>query len=159
MSLLSSLQDEPNCGKCSSCNALRPSSRPELPSLQLCKYIGKLRLLERGLLEAAQGIDHLTSKKKMQRGSGKADEEEMADVDDFVDDESEKEYMTRINLYVHAHLSRVPAIKRDQYKDVMVYEARKVLFHSFFKDTALKKCQNEGCHSYVLVPCALLSER
>jgi DNA-directed RNA polymerase beta' subunit len=114
----------------------------------LCKYIGKLRLLERGLLDAAKAVDEINTRKKMQRGDFKdGDKDEAGDVDDLVDDESVEEFQLRVHLFVNLHLSRASTVKRDQYKDGMVYQMRKATFQAFLKDTSLKKCQNSGCYA------------
>lgn len=75
------------------------------------------------------------------------EKEDAGEVDDLVDDESVEEFQLRLNLFVNYHLSRASAVKRDQYKDGMVYQTRKAIFQAFLKDTALKKCQNSGCYA------------
>ncbi|KXN89562.1 DNA-directed RNA polymerase I subunit rpa1 [Leucoagaricus sp. SymC.cos] len=114
----------------------------------LCKYTAKFRLLERGLLEAAQGIDdiQLRARKRKTKARGE-DEEEEETVDTGLPDETPQEFMTRINLYVAIHLSRAKGNTRDDYKDGLVYQARKELINDFLKNTLIKKCQNGDCNS------------
>ncbi|TFK43688.1 hypothetical protein BDQ12DRAFT_702711 [Crucibulum laeve] len=122
----------------------------------LCKYMAKFRLLERGLLEAAQGIDDIQlrvtrrqekgAKKGKQVGSDdEASEDEPIEEEPEVPDETPQEFMARINLYVAIHLGRAPTNKRDNYKDGLVYQTRKDLINEFLKNTILKKCQNADC--------------
>ncbi|KAJ7648491.1 hypothetical protein B0H17DRAFT_1172276 [Mycena rosella] len=102
-------------------NLLRDTfSRPVL-----AKYVAKFRLLEHGLLDAAQGVDELQIRAK------KADTDESDEV----------------NLYVAVHLGRAPGSSRDHYKDGMVYKARKELISEFLKVSFTGKCQNDGCGS------------
>ena len=60
-------------------------------------------------------------------------------------DETGESFEARINSYVRIHLSRSPGSNRDNYKDGLVYQARKDLVTEFLKATILKKCQNERC--------------
>lgn len=62
-----------------------------------------------------------------------------------VPDETPQQFMARINLYVAIHLSRAKGNTRDNYKDALVYQARKELVNDFLKNTILKKCQNGDC--------------
>ncbi|KAF4619599.1 hypothetical protein D9613_005174 [Agrocybe pediades] len=111
----------------------------------LWKYLAKLRLLERGLLEAAQGVDdiQLRVRKKKDGDAGNASEDEEADTPD----ESPHEFIARINLYVAIHLARSPKSTRDSYKDGQIYQTRKDLINDFLKSCILKKCQNSDCGS------------
>jgi hypothetical protein len=101
---------------------------------KLWKYLAKLRLLERGLLDAAQGIDDMQL--RTQRNKDKEEE---------VSRESPQAFIARINLYVAIHLARTPNNTRDSYKDALVYQARKDLINDFLKSCLLKKCQNSDC--------------
>ncbi|KAF8631582.1 hypothetical protein AX15_002332 [Amanita polypyramis BW_CC] len=133
--------------------------RFKMSRVVLCKYVAKLRLLERGLLEAAQGVDELRlvtqrrSKVAKNRGGNSDDEDALNEREDVeteeteVPGETEDDFMRRINLYVAVHLTRAPSSKRDDYKDVLVYQARKSIFNEFLKATMLKKCQNRDCGS------------
>lgn len=106
-----------------------------LAKWQLCKYVAKLRLLEHGLLDAAFGVDEL----HMQTGSNDDDSEDEDSRDETVD-----EFEKRVGLYVTINLSRA-GIRRDQYKDELVYQVRKDVITEFLKSTISKRCQNEGC--------------
>lgn len=136
VSLLSQIQAESLGGK--SFVSSLASAHTNLA--QVCKYVAKFRLLEHGLLDAAQGVDDL----KRQSRKGKVDEE-----DDDETDESSESFEQRINLYVYIHLSRASSSKRDHYKDGLVYQARKDLINEFRKVVQVKKCQHDGCGAYV----------
>lgn len=116
---------------------------------KLWKYLAKLRLLERGLLEAAQAVDdiHLRVSRKKEKGGREEDAEDATDVeeDPGVADETPHEFIARINLYVAIHLARSPNNNRDSYKDGLVYQARKDLINEFLKACISKKCQNSDC--------------
>jgi hypothetical protein len=126
--------------------------------------MAKFRLMERGLLDAAQGVDdlhlHVSRKKEKTRRKTKAsvsedeDDEEGGDIiaQGEVRDETLQEFMMRVNLYVAVHLSRASNSKRDHYKDALVYQARKDLISEFLKATLLAKCQNSDCGWWVLCP-------
>jgi len=125
--------------------------------------MAKLRLLERGLLDAAQGVDDIAlrvrqKQEKEKKGKSKKGDDEEEDQDDDEDaneaevpDETPQEFMTRINLYVAIHLYRASSSKRDNYKDGLVYQTRKDIINDFLKSCILKKCQNGDCGSYVPV--------
>ncbi|KAK7054250.1 DNA-directed RNA polymerase subunit [Favolaschia claudopus] len=126
----------------------------------LAKYEAKFRLLERGLLDAAQGVDDMqmrvkTKKKrvvKKRQGPRVSDGEDLSDSEEeskgiSVPDETVEQFVGRLNLYVKIHLTRAPASKRDHYKDGLVYKVRKDLIHEFLKVSSMAKCQNEGCGS------------
>ncbi|KAF5387629.1 hypothetical protein D9615_000576 [Tricholomella constricta] len=120
----------------------------------LCKYVAKLRLLERGLLDAAQGVDdiHIRVSGKMPSRKKKSGEDDDSDEDlteerPNVPDETVDQFMMRVNLYVAVHLSRASSSKRDNYKDGLVYQTRKDLIHEVLKATLLNKCQNADCSS------------
>ncbi|KIY49422.1 RNA polymerase I largest subunit [Fistulina hepatica ATCC 64428] len=120
----------------------------------VAKYEAKLRLLEHGLLAAAQEVDRIQLRvKKPPKKSGKdADGDvEMADAkdEDVLEGDDREEtvdnYITRIRKYVEYALHSAPASTRDQYKDGLVYQARKEVIHDFLRSTALKKCQKSDC--------------
>ncbi|KAJ6539562.1 hypothetical protein B0H19DRAFT_1179600 [Mycena capillaripes] len=112
----------------------------------LAKYAAKFRLLERGLLDAAQGVDELQIRKK-----GDSETEESSDDEEdkgmAVPDETLEQFVMRVNLYVAVHLSRSPASQRDHYKDGLVFKARKDLITEFLKASFTNKCHNDGCGS------------
>jgi DNA-directed RNA polymerase I subunit RPA1 len=115
--------------------------------------------MERGLLDAAQGVDDLqlrvsrkTEKTKRKKKTSVSEEEDedgqeliAGDQQGEIPDETPHEFMMRLNLYVAVHLSRASNSKRDHYKDALVYQARKDLINEFLKATLLRKCQNSGC--------------
>lgn len=130
--------------------------------------MAKLMLLERGLLDAAQGVDDLTlrvrrKQEKEKKGKLKKGDDEEEDQDDEEEDANDPEvpnetpqgFMTRINLYVAIHLRRESSSKRDNYKDGLVYQTRKDIINDFLKSCILKKCQNGDCGSYVPVDTSL----
>jgi DNA-directed RNA polymerase I subunit RPA1 len=116
--------------------------------------MAKLRLLERGLVDAALGVDDLQLQSKPSKGKGKAEEEgedvEMDGGDDDTPDETPEQFMSRINLYVAIHLSRTKNT-RDDYKNETAYQMRKDIIQDFLRSSILKKCQNADCYSYVLL--------
>lgn len=73
------------------------------------------------------------------RASDEEDEEdeEDANLDDFE---------ARANLFVKMSLQRASGSKRDDYKDNMVYQARKDTIAQFQKLMMAKKCAN--CSAY-----------
>ncbi|KAH9482769.1 DNA-directed RNA polymerase I subunit rpa1 [Psilocybe cubensis] len=115
----------------------------------LWKFLAKLRLLERGLLEAAHGVDDIrlrVKQKKMKTSKGDEGEDAIDDdKDSDVPDEAPHEFMARLNLYVAIHLARSPTSTRDCYKDGLIYQTRKDLINEFLKACISKKCQNEDC--------------
>jgi hypothetical protein len=113
-----------------------------LRSLQLSIYAAKLRLIEHGLLVAAKGLDDVTQQKKTK---GKAQDDNEEDGDELL--ESSEDFEKRVNAYVALNLSRASSSKRDNYKDGLVYQARKDLIQDFIRVSQLKKCQN--CDTWV----------
>ncbi|KAH0587798.1 hypothetical protein H2248_006557 [Termitomyces sp. 'cryptogamus'] len=133
--------------------------RFKMSRTMLAKYVAKFRLLERGLLDAAQGVDdlHIHISRKSRKKAGDAGDSEAEDSDKpDVPDETVDQFIMRVNLYVAVHLSRASNSKRDHYKDGLVYQARKVLINEFLKGTILKKCLNPDCERQVktvYLPC------
>ncbi|TFY78426.1 hypothetical protein EWM64_g5588 [Hericium alpestre] len=114
--------------------------RFKLSRPQLIKYAAKFRLLEHGLLDAAQGLDdiHMQTRKR-------------ADLDNEDDspEESVESFEARVNAYVIICLARASGSKRDNYKDSLVYQARKDLIVDFLKTAVpVRRCQNPGCGAY-----------
>jgi hypothetical protein len=105
--------------------------------LKKCKYIGKLRLLERGLVAAATSLDKLNPVVK-QRAPG---------VEEDDTDEAEAEFIQRINLFVAVSLRQAGDSNRDDYKNGLAYQMRKQTIADFLKSAYLKKCAN--CLAYV----------
>ncbi|KAJ6598841.1 hypothetical protein DFH09DRAFT_1388152 [Mycena vulgaris] len=113
------------------------------------RFKAKFRLLERGLLDAAQGVDELQirvsiKKKKAaaKKGKGKKD-----DGDESSEEEEEEAGVAVLDETLEAFAMRVN-FTRDHYKDGMVYKARKDLINEFLKVSFTSKCQNEGCGSH-----------
>jgi DNA-directed RNA polymerase I subunit RPA1 len=135
--------------------------------VQLAKYVAKFRLLERGLLDAAHGVDDLqirvslkksksvTKKRPKNKKGADSDSDESSDDAKEEDkrtampDETVEQFTQRVNLYVAIHLARSADSKRDHYKDGLVFKARKDLINEFLKVSFTGKCQNEGCARYV----------
>ena len=111
----------------------------------MAKFCAKLILLERGLLEAASGVDKI---QPLSRKSQEGDEEE---GEETVAEEVMQDYHKKIQLYVQLHLAMATQTKRDHYKDTLVYQERKVVMSEFLKATLLKKCQNGDCEAYVII--------
>ncbi|KAF8812281.1 beta and beta-prime subunits of DNA dependent RNA-polymerase [Phlegmacium glaucopus] len=109
--------------------------RFKLSRTVLWKYLAKLRLLERGLLDAAQGVDDM----QLIINRNKDGEEEDGPR------ETPHAFIARINLYVAIHLARAPNNTRDSHKDTLIYQARKDLINEFLKLCIQKKCQNSDC--------------
>ncbi|KZT72559.1 beta and beta-prime subunits of DNA dependent RNA-polymerase [Daedalea quercina L-15889] len=107
----------------------------------LCKYVAKLRLLEHGLLVAAQTLDDIHVVTKSGRKAKDIEEEEESA-------ESDHAFEQRINTYVAVHLATASSSKRDSYKDGLVYQARRELIDEFLKATMLKKCKNPNCGAF-----------
>ncbi|KAJ7368540.1 hypothetical protein DFH08DRAFT_831649 [Mycena albidolilacea] len=131
----------------------------------LAKYVAKFRLLERGLLDAAHGVDDLQIRvslkksknlKKRPKNKKGADSDSDESSDDAKEedkrtampDETVEQFTQRVNLYVAIHLARSADSKRDHYKDGLVFKARKDLINEFLKVSFTGKCQNEGCASH-----------
>lgn len=103
---------------------------------QIAKYAAKLRLLDHGLLDAAEALNDL-----QQRLS------ESKDVDNDNEDsadESDSDYIKRINLFVAVQLHRASSSKRDDYKDGVVYQTRKNIITDFLKSCISNSCRNCG---------------
>ncbi|KAF5333685.1 hypothetical protein D9611_002553 [Ephemerocybe angulata] len=114
----------------------------------LWKFMAKLRLLERGLVDAALGVDDLVLKASS-KGKGKAEDGEDVEmaVEDDVPDETPEEFIARINLYVNIHISRSKN-NRNDYKTEHAYQLRKDVIQEFLRSCILKKCQNADCSSH-----------
>ncbi|TFK71780.1 beta and beta-prime subunits of DNA dependent RNA-polymerase [Pluteus cervinus] len=137
----------------------------KLSRIVVYKYIAKLTLLENGLLDAAQGVDDLMPRVSKRRQK-KAEKEDKMDVDgegpvsetkvvpppaaDEPKDETNAEFIVRLDLYVKVHLARVGRVRRDNYKEALVYKMRKDVIQEFLKAILVKQCQNGdcGCPSY-----------
>lgn len=127
-------------GMCMFCHRFKMNRTP------LWKYIAKLRLLEHGLVEAAQGIDDLTLQVRRTKGKGKEGEDTMDVDEDEASYEKDEEFIARINLFVAIHMQKAKS-SRDGYKNEIAYQMRKDLIQDFLRNTMLKKCQNGDCSS------------
>lgn len=105
------------------------------------KAIAKLRLLERGLMDAAKALDELLLVEPKAKGT-----------EDEKEDDGEAVIIERINHYVELQLQQDPQAKRGDYKDGMVYQARKAAIEEFLQLAlaSSKKCQRKQCGAYVL---------
>ena len=114
--------------------------------------MAKLKLLERGLLDAAQGVDDIHI-----RVSRRSRDKDAMDVDVPAQtksvDETPEQFMMRLNLYVALQIRRASTSQRDNYKDGLVYQTRKDVIHDFLKSTSLNRCQNEDCGWCVCLLC------
>lgn len=91
-------------------------------------------------MDAAKAVDELTLRDKKPKPEG--DEEE---------DHGEEKVVEQINHAVEMQLKHSSRAKRGDYKDGMVYQARKAVIEEFMQ-TALassKKCQRKHCGAYV----------
>ncbi|EJD52444.1 beta and beta-prime subunits of DNA dependent RNA-polymerase [Auricularia subglabra TFB-10046 SS5] len=104
----------------------------------LCKYAAKLRLLEYGLLQAAQDLDDLH--RRVRRGEEEEDEPQQ--------DETVDQFRVRVGLFVAVHLHRATTSQRDDYKMGLCYEARKNLIAEFLKAVMRNQCQNDECGAH-----------
>ncbi|KAG8827052.1 hypothetical protein FRC19_005756 [Serendipita sp. 401] len=109
---------------CLFCHYFKPSR------FLMAKVAGKLRLLERGLMEAANALDDFGFT------DGPSEEEER-----------EEAAIERVNLYVNQQVQDAWQSKRGDYKDGMVYQARKATIDDFFRLVLAnaKKCQRKQC--------------
>ncbi|KDQ64322.1 hypothetical protein JAAARDRAFT_187666 [Jaapia argillacea MUCL 33604] len=115
----------------------------KMPRPVLCKYVAKFRLLEHGLLEPAQELDRMQRHSKKKKGIEEDDSDE-----DESDSESLQAYKDRLNAFVILNLHRARGSTRDQYKDTLVYQARRDLVTEFLKATITKKCHNCSAFGY-----------
>ncbi|KAF8522225.1 hypothetical protein BU17DRAFT_45191 [Hysterangium stoloniferum] len=118
----------------------------------VCKYVAKLKLLEHGLLDAAKSIDELQQRvpeqKETGKGKGKDGDDDSSDTEDKPGGgpiETDKEFIKRVKLFVSVHLYRASSSKRDDYKDSLVYQARKDVISEFLRSSIVSTCQNEDC--------------
>lgn len=90
-------------------------------------------------------------------GPGKQDlnkdegEDEMQVDDEEDEEETEEVFLKRLDKFVQGQLSKASGSRRDDYKDALVYQARKDLITDFLKSTITKKCQNLDCGQQVFL--------
>lgn len=94
--------------------------------------MAKLRLLDHGMLDAANALTDLHIKPK--------------DNEDETEDEAEtlKAFEGRVQVFVHLNLLRATG-SRDNYKHSLVYQARRDLIQEILKASLLRRCQKPGC--------------
>lgn len=113
---------------------------------QIIRYIAKLILLERGLVNEAESVDELSTKmngsaKKAAKGKAKDEGEggelEQAEADDVV--------KRRLTDWIRVSTSRAGSTStRDDYKPGMCFEKRRKLIQEFLKEIAKRKCARCG---------------
>ncbi|TCD69860.1 hypothetical protein EIP91_005937 [Steccherinum ochraceum] len=106
----------------------------------LLKTIAKLRLLDAGLLLAAQLVDDMHIKAKPVDDD--ADDAEGAAIEEMDD------FAMRIELWVQNHLRSASSSKRDSYKDGLVYQERKAVIHEFIRAAQRRKCSQPSCGAF-----------
>ena len=87
------------------------------------------------MLDASKSVDDI-----QQRIS----DEDNEDDGENVHSESDEDFMKRVKLFVAVHLHRAISSKRDDYKDNLVYQARKDVIQQFLRRAISKSCQNCG---------------
>lgn len=94
--------------------------------------MAKLRLLDHGLLDAANALTDLHIKPK--------------DKEDDSEDEAETlaAFEGRVQVFVQFNLLRATG-SRDNYKHGLVYQARRDLIQQILKASLLRRCQKPGC--------------
>jgi ABC-type multidrug transport system ATPase subunit len=107
--------------------------------MKVCKFIAKLRLLEHGLLVAAQKLNDLKTERRKRKTASESDDD---DDDDEDSQESFEDFEKRVNTFVEQNISRDSNGKRGQYKAAAVFQARKETIMEFTKTAMLKQCKN-----------------
>jgi DNA-directed RNA polymerase I subunit RPA1 len=109
--------------------------RSTLAINQVCKAAAKLRLLEYGLLTAANWLDDVSLAN--QKGQGKE-----RDIKETVED-----FEKRVGRYLEEQLRKTPSARRGDYKDGPVYQARKQVIEGFIKTahSNSKRCSRPEC--------------
>lgn len=105
--------------------------------LQLVKTIAKLRLLDAGLLHAAQLVDDMQIK-------ARAVDEDAVDAEDAAIEDIDA-FAMRVELWVQSYLRSASSSKRDNYKDGLVYQERKAVIHEFIRAAQRRKCSQPSC--------------
>jgi DNA-directed RNA polymerase I subunit RPA1 len=103
----------------------------------VCKVAAKLKLLEYGLLSAANLLDDLSF------GDQKGQSKEGA-VKETVED-----FEKRLDRYVQEELARSSSARRNAYKDGPVHQARKQVIDEFIKtaQSNSKRCSRSECEA------------
>lgn len=117
----------------------------------------QLRVRHNDTKEKKKGKRSQETKQHKQEGDDNDESEQEAEEgkkqEPETPDETPREFMMRINLYVAVHLSRASGSKRDHYKDGLVFQTRKDLINEFLKATILSNCQNSDCNASVIYAC------
>ncbi|KAH8830398.1 hypothetical protein DL96DRAFT_1495292 [Flagelloscypha sp. PMI_526] len=140
--------------------------RFKMSRITLQRYSVKLRLLEHGLVEAAEKIDDIhmevpqslppqspstktKGNKEVERNDDESADEDITLVPSSLDKPAEtpQQFITRLELLCRLLLqeAKKTGATRDDYKDGTVYQMKKDLIQGFYKDAILKKCQNIDC--------------
>jgi hypothetical protein len=128
--------------------------------IQKIKFTARLLLLEHGLLDAAQALEAMSvdpSSSTIGKRLDIAEEEE--DTAPDPDEAAMNDFEGRVNLFVQASLHRAQASgrKRDSYKEMLVYQARKETIQAFGKHAMAKKCAHCGaCVPLPIFTCRIL---
>jgi len=101
----------------------------------VCKAAAKLKLLERGLLNAANLVEDISFDD--QKGQGKEDATK----------KTAKTSEKTLDQYVQMHLGMASSARRGDYKDGPVYQARKQVIDEFIKiaSSNSKRCSHPEC--------------
>lgn len=110
----------------------------KLQLFKVAKYIAKLRLLDFGLIDAAESVDQI----EIRRPEDKDNEDSGQET---VEEESLREFEGRLNAFVAISIAQTPGSSRDSYKQGQVFNTRKSVISEFLKETAVKRCYNEDC--------------
>ncbi|KAF9782967.1 hypothetical protein BJ322DRAFT_1008844 [Thelephora terrestris] len=108
----------------------------KLKTVEVAKFVAKLRLLERGLLIAAEKVDEMQLHKAKDEESAEEAKDEVA------------LNVQRINDYVETAFKVHGKGSRDAYKNELVFQTRKEVITEFLKYTMLKKCANCSAFGY-----------
>lgn len=112
---------------------------------QIVMYVAKLRLLEYGLVELADGLDELGIRRASTGGASKRKKGDLEDGDST--DESIADFKKRIDLYLDAcmTLAKQEGYGRDEYKRSGIGFARRAkCTQEFLKSLVKKKCDRCG---------------
>ena len=101
------------------------------------KAAAKLKLLEFGLLNAANLLDDVSFGD--QTGQSKEDAAK----------ETVEDFEKRLDQYVQIHLAKSSSARRGDYKDGPVYQARKQVMDEFIKNAQSnsKRCSRSECEA------------
>lgn len=117
-------------------------SLTHIKPFQMAKFVGRLTLLDHGLLTASLELVKFAPHHTPIPGAKRA--ASLGDGDDDAEDrpeESEADYIERIEDYVKDAITQAGglAVSRDSYKDGLVYDERRKVISEFGKK-GYKKC-------------------